>query len=83
MSAHPPARPGKRPGRAPAVPAATPRRPSPPLLTIDEVAAQLAASTRHVRRLIERGLLPVHRLGRLVRISPDDLTHLIAASRES
>jgi excisionase family DNA binding protein len=78
-----------RPDR-PAAPAAPPvavaRRPSSPpprLLTVDAVAEHLGSSTRHVRRLIERGLLPVHRLGRLVRVSPDDLARLIAASRES
>ena len=78
-----PARPGKRPERAPATPAAVPRRAPPALLTVGQVADHLGASTRHVRRLIARGELPVHRFGRLVRISPDDLVRLIAASRES
>jgi excisionase family DNA binding protein len=67
----------------PAAPAAISRRPSPVLLTVVQVADHLGASTRHVRRLIARGELPVHRFGRLVRISPDDLARLIAASRES
>jgi excisionase family DNA binding protein len=78
-----PARPGKRPERATATPEATPRRAPPALLTVKQVADHLGASTRHVRRLAERGLLPVHRFGRLVRVSPDDLARLIAASRES
>jgi excisionase family DNA binding protein len=60
-----------------------PRRVLPALLTVGQVADHLGASTRHVRRLIARGELPVHRFGRLVRISPDDLARLIAASRES
>ena len=59
------------------------RRSPPPLLTVDQVADHLGASTRHVRRLIDRGELPVHRIGRLVRISEDDLRHLIAASRQA
>jgi excisionase family DNA binding protein len=71
----------RRPRAVPAA-AASPR-PSPALLTIEDVAAQLAASDRHVRRLIERGELPVHRIGRLVRVSPDDLARLIAASRHA
>ena len=79
MSKFLPAPPGKRRGQTPA---ATLRRPSPALLTIEDVAECIGSSPRHVRRLIERGELPVHRFGRLVRISPADLTHLIAASRE-
>ena len=63
--------------------AATPRRSSPALLTIPDVAERLVASERHVCRLIARGELPVHRLGRLVRISEDDLARFLAASRES
>jgi excisionase family DNA binding protein len=52
------------------------------LLTVDEVAGRLRASPRHVRRLIERGELPVVRLGKLVRVTPDDLGRLVAASRQ-
>ena len=82
MPSHPTACPGKLPDRKPAVPTATPRRISPALLTIADVAERIVASTRHVRRLIERGDLPVHRIGKLVRISEDDLGRLIASSRE-
>jgi excisionase family DNA binding protein len=72
------------PATLPAAVACRPPSPLPPrLLTVDAVAEHLGSSTRHVRRLIERGLLPVHRLGRLVRVSPDDLARLLAASRES
>jgi excisionase family DNA binding protein len=83
MSTFPPARSGKRHGRASATPAATPRRAPPALLTVKQVADHLGASPRHVQRLVERKLLPVHRIGRLVRVSPDDLARLLAASRES
>ena len=41
------------------------------------------SSTRHVRRLIERGELPIIRIGKLVRITPDDLARLVAARWES
>ena len=71
----------RRPRAVPA--AADSPRPSPALLTIDDVADQLAASTRHVRRLIARGELPAHRIGRLVRVSPDDLARFLAASRHA
>jgi excisionase family DNA binding protein len=81
MSTFSPARPGNRPERGPA--RTTPRRAPPALFTINEVARHLGSSTRHVRRLIERGELPVHRLGRLVRVSPDDLARYLAACRES
>ena len=44
-------------------------RPVSRLRTIDEAAELLNVSPRTVRRLIESGALPVHRLGRLVRIA--------------
>ena len=69
--------------RGNASPAAPTRRSPPPLHTVAQVADHLGASTRHVRRLIDRGELPVHRLGRLVRISEDDVARLIAASRQA
>jgi excisionase family DNA binding protein len=51
------------------------------LRTIDEAAELLNVSPRTVRRLIESGALPVHRLGRLVRIADGDLAAFLAASR--
>lgn len=51
------------------------------LRTIDEAAELLNVSPRTVRRLIESGALPVHRLGRLVRIADPDLAAFLAASR--
>ena len=50
--------------------------------TIEEVADFLSLSTRSVRRLISRGLLPVHRFGRAVRIAEADLRVYIATHRE-
>ena len=83
MSKHPPARPERRHDRAHAVPAAAPRWSPPALLTIDDVARRIVSSDRHVRRLIKRGELPAHRIGKLVRISPDDLERYLAASRHA
>jgi excisionase family DNA binding protein len=51
------------------------------LFTIEEVAETLNVSSRTVRRHIESGALPVHRLGRLVRIADGDLATFLAASR--
>jgi excisionase family DNA binding protein len=42
---------------------------APALLTVDEAAAYLNCSPRHIERLLARGLLPSVRLGRLRRIS--------------
>jgi excisionase family DNA binding protein len=56
-------------------------RPLTRLRTIDEAAELLNVSPRTVRRLIESGALPVHRLGRLVRIADQDLGAFLAASR--
>ena len=56
-------------------------RPVSKLHTIEEVAETLNASSRTVRRLIESGDLPVHRFGRLVRISGADLAAFLAANR--
>ena len=43
------------------------------LLTVKQVARRLNLSQRTVRRLIATGVLPVVRIGRLVRIRPMDL----------
>jgi excisionase family DNA binding protein len=47
------------------------------------VADRLMASSRHVRRLIDRAELPVHRIGSLVRISEDDLARYLASTRHT
>ena len=47
------------------------------------VADRLAVSQRHVRRLIDRAELPVHRIGGSVRISEDDLARYLASTRRS
>ncbi len=61
--------------------AATRGRPFTRLRTIDETAELLNTSSRTVRRLIDSGALPVHRIGRLVRISDADIAAFLAAGR--
>jgi excisionase family DNA binding protein len=56
-------------------------RPLTRLRTIDEASELLNVSPRTVRRFIESGALPAHRLGRLVRIADADLAAFLAASR--
>jgi excisionase family DNA binding protein len=56
-------------------------RPVARLRTIEETADLFSASTRTVRRLIDSGALPVHRLGRSVRISDADIAAFLAAHR--
>lgn len=48
-------------------------KPRPRLLSIDETALELHVSTKTVRRLIERGDLMAHRIGRCLRLSEADL----------
>jgi excisionase family DNA binding protein len=51
-----------------------------PLLTVPEVAALLRLSPRSIRRLIDDGRLPIVRLGRAIRIRPQDVEALVASS---
>ena len=51
------------------------------LLLIDQVAASLGVSARTVRRLIARRELVACRLGRSVRVHPDDLAAYIDRRR--
>lgn len=52
-----------------------------PLLTINETADVLNVSPRTVRREIDRGALPIVRIGRSIRIQPADIDALIAKGR--
>lgn len=52
-----------------------------PLLDLDAVAKRLGVSIKTVRRIIDRGELPVHRVGRLLRISEADLAEYVVARR--
>ena len=51
------------------------------LRTIDETAEIFNTSTRTIRRLINSGALPAHRIGRCVRISDLDIAVFLAANR--
>ena len=70
---------GNRPA-SPRVPGERTRRPD-RLLSIPETAEQLGISDKGVRRAIERGDLAAHRIGRLLRISDEDLAAFVAVRR--
>jgi excisionase family DNA binding protein len=67
--------------RSHAIGTAVHHRPVAKLLTIEETTQVLNASPRTVRRAIDSGALPVHRIGRLVRISEADLAGFLNANR--
>ncbi len=52
------------------------------LMTVDQAARVARVSPRHIRRLMARGDLAVHRFGRAVRISPTDLKACAVARRK-
>jgi excisionase family DNA binding protein len=52
------------------------------LLDIPAVATRLGVSSKTVRRLIDRGELAVHRIGRLLRVSEADLHSNVARQRQ-
>ena len=51
------------------------------LFSVPEAADQLGISEKSVRRAIDRGDLVKHRIGRLVRISEQDLAAFVALRR--
>jgi excisionase family DNA binding protein len=53
------------------------------LLDIGATAARLGISTKTVRRMIARGELAVHRIGRQLRVSQADLHSYIAGRRQT
>ena len=53
------------------------------LLDLTRTAEILGISVRTLRRVIDRGELPVYRIGRAVRIHPDDLVRFIEKARSS
>lgn len=53
------------------------------LLTRAEAAEFLKVSPRTLHRLTTAGALPIVRIGRQVRIHPDDLARLIETARSS
>jgi excisionase family DNA binding protein len=53
----------------------------PKLHTVDESAEILRVSSRTVRRLMATEKLPVHRIGRSVRISETDLRNYLMSTK--
>lgn len=53
----------------------------PRLYSVRDVAEAMGVSSKTVRRWIKAGALPVHRLGKQLRISQADLAAFIAQSR--
>lgn len=51
------------------------------LLTIDQAADRIGMSARYVRRLIAERRVPFYRLGRAVRLDPNDLSAHVCAGR--
>lgn len=60
---------------------ATPTSRQAPLLTLTEVAARLAVSTKTLRRWIALEQLRSHRLGRQIRVAEEDLQAFLASRR--
>jgi excisionase family DNA binding protein len=54
----------------------------PRLYTVAQTAAYAQTSQKSVRRWLDSGMLPFHRLGRQIRITESDLLAFIAARRQ-
>lgn len=50
-------------------------------LSVDDVAEELRVSSKHVRRLIANGDLPIYRFGKVIRISRHELDRWIDRQR--
>ncbi len=55
--------------------------PATTFITIDELAARLGTSTRHIRRLVAERRIPYVKVGRLVRFDPADIAAWIDGRR--
>jgi excisionase family DNA binding protein len=55
----------------------------PRLFSVVVVADRLGLSVKTVRRMITRGDLPAHRIGKLLRVSEQDLETLLAHTRNT
>ena len=53
----------------------------PQMHAVDAVAQRLGVASKTVRRMIRRGELPVHCIGRLLRVSDDDLDEYLRKRR--
>ena len=54
-----------------------------PFLRVMAVATRLGVSVKTVRRMITSGDLPVHRIGKLLRVSEADLAVFVESMRQS
>ena len=48
-------------------------KPLPQLVSIDDLAAHLGVSVRHIRRLVSERRIPFHKWGRLLRFDVDEV----------
>lgn len=53
------------------------QRPTAEFLSVEQVADQLAVSRMTIYRLVERGELPAHRIGRSIRIRERDFDNYL------
>lgn len=53
----------------------------PPLMDIEAVAAQLAVTVRHIRRLVSERRIPYLKVGHLVRFDPAEVATWLDAAR--
>lgn len=51
------------------------------LLTVEDVANHCQVSCYTVRSWARQGMIPVHRLGRLLRFAPEDVTEFVRMRR--
>ena len=56
------------------------QRPAPEFLTVEQIADQLAVSRMTIYRLVERGELPAHRIGRSIRVREKDFDAYLRAT---
>lgn len=54
----------------------------PQLLTIDQLAERLGITVRHVRRLVAEKRVPYLKVGKLVRLNPDEIKQWLASRRQ-
>jgi excisionase family DNA binding protein len=65
--------------RKPATPARPMASPPPSLLSVRDAADYYHVSQQTVRRMIKAGKLKVYRVGRQIRIDPDDLVDCMSS----
>ena len=53
----------------------------PQMYSVEEIASQLNISQKTVRRWVDAGQLHIHRLGRQIRITQEDLSAFLAIRR--